>query len=51
LNRLEIDALVITQSQARFYEKVVASQLHADNGYSGTINGMHFVDGILVSAS
>ena len=51
LNRLEIDALVITQSQARFYEKVVATQLHADNGYSGTINGMQFVDGILVSAS
>ena len=50
-NGLEIDGLVITQSQATFSEKVVATQLHADNGYSGTINGMQFVDGILVSAS
>lgn len=50
-NGLEIDGLVITQNQARFQEKVVATQLHADNGYSGTINGMQFVDGILVSAS
>ena len=50
-NGYEIDALEITQSQARFQEKVVANELHADNGYSGTINGMRFVDGILVSAS
>lgn len=50
-NGLEIDGLVITQSQATFSEKVVATQLHANNGYSGTINGMQFVDGILVSAS
>ena len=50
-NGLEIDGLVITQRQATFSEKVVATQLHADNGYSGTINGMRFVDGILVSVS
>ena len=36
-NGLEIDGLVITQSQATFSEKVVATQLHADNGYSGTV--------------
>jgi hypothetical protein len=50
-NGLEIDGLVMTVNQATFGEKVVAPELHADNGYSGTINGMRFVDGILVSAS
>jgi len=37
--------------KATFSVKLTASELHASNGYSGTINGMQFVDGILVSAS
>jgi hypothetical protein len=51
LNGFEIDGLTLTVNEAHFSDKVYANQLHADNGYSGTINGMRFVDGILVSAS
>lgn len=48
-----IDGLTLTRYMASFGGdvKVYANEFHASNGYSGYVNGMHFVDGILVSVS